>query len=58
MAQFALKQYEAADKSLADLISGYADRRSIEIAAVYALRNDFDNSMQWLERAGKKRNAL
>ena len=51
MAQFELRQFKDADKSLADLIMSFQNESAYEIATVYANRNDFENTMLWLERA-------
>ena len=51
IAQFVLKQYPEADKNLAGLIKGFSNKNAYEIATAYAYRNDFDNTILWLERA-------
>ena len=38
-------------QNLAGLIKGFSNKNAYEIATAYAYRNDFDNTIRWLERA-------
>jgi serine/threonine-protein kinase len=45
----------AADAALATVIDKHADTSAYEIAQVEAIRNDADNTFEWLERAWTNR---
>jgi TolB-like protein/regulator of sirC expression with transglutaminase-like and TPR domain len=51
MVQFSLKNREASDAALSELIAKHAKDSAYQVAEVYAWRGEKDKALEWLERA-------
>jgi tetratricopeptide (TPR) repeat protein len=57
LAHAGMKNTEASDAALQQLIAGYPEQCALQIAQVYAYRHDPDNAFAWLDRAYQQRDS-